>query len=389
MHIFIDRIREFRGEPVYEILGKTREHKEFFVMYREWLNGKKVCRNLDYRQMAGYQAYGEPEKFQPATNWFKKTPAIVYRTPTPDDLEPVLKRFPDFKYIAKKKTEMFNKDVFRVLKMWQDFPKMEILLNMNLQKIAMDRNFFKLKEDAQKETIRYFFDHPDEHTCASTIATKYIRGAMKYNTTPYSYYEYMEARRWNECDFKLWEKLNKKGIFLGDYKRYMAILKSDFPERLNEKYWTEFKDVHEFHLRENHVNTEVRHRRELEDMEARKKKEKDFKKITRKFQKWNGIFNGLEVYIPSKIEDVEKQAEVLNQCLIDCDYIQDVIDKRCVLVFIRKLGEPIATAELTGKNWKNINQFYGNELDRDNCDPSPDAQMALNFFMDTFIRKSA
>ena len=105
MRIFIDRIREFRGEPVYEILGKTREHHEFFVMYREWLSGKKLCRNLDYRQMAGYQAYGEPEKFQLATGWFKKTPGIVYRTPTPEDLEPVLKRFPDFKYIAKKKTD--------------------------------------------------------------------------------------------------------------------------------------------------------------------------------------------------------------------------------------------------------------------------------------------
>ena len=386
MKIFTDRIRLFRGKPVYEILGKTKEHKEFFVMYREWMDGRKACReNLEYRGMAGYQAYGKPEPFKKATNWFSRTPGIVYRTPVQEDLEPVLKLHPDFKYIVAKKTELYTKDVFKTLRMWLDFPKMEILLNMGFQKIAMDRTFFKMNEKAQRETIRYFLEHPDEHTHKDTIATKWIRGAMKYKTTAYNYYMYTEHRRWNNIDYKTFIFCDKKGISVCDFIKYKENLKKEFPERLQESYWTEFKDVHDFHRKEHHVNEEIRHRRELEDREARAKKQKDFAKATRKFRKWTGRFNGLEVYIPNKIEDVELQADKLNQCLIDCDYIQDVINKRCVLVFIRKEGTPLATAELTGKKWKNVNQFYGDEIDPDNCDPSPECQKALNDFMHKFI----
>lgn len=390
MKIFTDRIRMFRGKPVYEILGKTREHKEFFVMYREWIDGTKQCRtNLEYRQMAGYQAYGEPEPFKKATNWFSRTPGIVYTQPTEDDLAPVLELYPDFKYIVAKKTGLLTKDVFKTLKVWLDFPKMEILLNMGFQALAMDRTFLKMKEQSQKDTIRYFIDHPDEHTHKDTIGLKWIRGAMKYKTTPYKYYEFREAVKWRAVNYETFQMCDKKGISVPDFLHYKTNLEKEFPERLKETYWTEFKDVHDFHKKENKVNEEIRNRRELEDKEAREKMEKGLEKVTKKFRKWNGSFNSLEVYIPNKIEDIELQAEKLNQCLIDCDYIQDMIIKRCVLVFIRKAGIPMATAELTGKKWKTVNQFYGNELDRDNCDPPPECEKALNLFMDKFIRKSA
>lgn len=391
MKIFIDRIRKFRGIPVYEILGKTREHKEFFIMYREWIDGKKQCRtNLEYRNMAGYQAYGKPEPFKKATTWFSRTPGIVYRQPTEDDLAPVLELYPDFKYIIAKKTGLLTKDVFKTLKVWLDFPKMEILLNMGFQALAMDRTFLKMKEQSQKETIRYFLEHPDSKTRKDTIALKLIRGAMKYKTTPYHYYEYVKEKRWRGgIDFETFQWCNKKGISVPDYLHYMKNLQREFPERLKESYWTEFKDVHDFHKKQFHVNEEIRHREEMADMEARMEKEKAFIKATKKFKKWNGIFNGLEVYIPNKIEDVEKQAEVLHQCLIDSDYIESVIDKECILAFIRKDGIPLATAELNGKKWLNVEQFYGDEIDRDNCDPTPECEKALDMFMNKFIRKTA
>jgi len=111
------------------------------------------------------------------------------------------------------------------------------------------------------------------------------------------------------------------------------------------------------------------------DAEAKAKKEAAYKKTVKKLFKLKAKIGGYDVFVPETIDEIERQADALNQCLIYCDYVQKVIDKKCVLVFVQKDGVPVATAELLSRN--RIGQFYADEADRDDCLPPEDVVNAV------------
>ena len=392
MKNFICRFRFLREEPVYENLTFTKEYNKWFVCFRETIDGKMVSRNLDYCGMAGYKSWGKPEK-KFHKHFFSHRPNMLsldYYNMSDNDRREVIKRYPDFEYIFKKfhrypmKWEMLN-----ILRIYKDHPEMEILLNMKFDEIAKNKSFWKMDKAKQKAVIRYYLDNEgdEDQNYRRTFSLTYILGAMKLNVTPMEYREYMQNKtrnRWSdeEITIKKFLEIYKKKISVHDYLVYKRDLKRYFPNRLDDPYWTQFRNVNEFHAREQKVSEEISHIKFLENREKFKKQQRSYTRAIRKVKDWAGTFNGLEVYIPRKIDDIQLQAEKLNQCLIQCDYIQEVIDKNCLLIFIRKDGIPLATAELVGSK---IEQFYGNELDRDNCDPSPECQKALDDFMHKFI----
>ena len=398
MKNFTDRIRNFRGKPVYEILTKTKESKDsFFVCYRETLDNKRTCRNLDYIYMGGYKAYGKPEK-KMIPFWNKKTPkifALDMFSAKEEDIKPLLDMEPNFIYTFKKCGSISIADTFNLFKTWCMFPMLEILLNMGFYTLATNKNFLKLDNKRQREIVNYYLASEDKSAeeYRRFVTAEGIKGAMKHRCTYNQFKEYKRETRSHfikEMDYKDYRKLADKNIPLYDYMWYMSHLKSEFPERLNDEYWTTFKDVDDFFSKEHKVNKQIDNRRKLEAAEARKEKKENYLKAINKYKKWDGTFNGLHIYIPKELADIENQAKALNQCLIDCDYIGQVIKKKCILAFIKKDNEPLATAELEIRNRKlKLGQFYGNELDRDNCLPPDGCKEALDMFMDKFIRKSA
>lgn len=88
------------------------------------------------------------------------------------------------------------------------------------------------------------------------------------------------------------------------------------------------------------------------------------------------MIDGYSVYVPDSVNEIAEQASKLHQCLVQCDYIQQVIDGHCLLVFIRKNGEPVATAEILSGD--RIGQFYADELDRNNCLPTEEVRKVFN-----------
>ena len=400
MRIFKDRIRNFRGKPVYEILTKTKESKDsFFVCYRETMDGKKTCRNMDYTYMGGYWTNGKPEK-----NWIpfwgKKTPRIFALEPhraTVEDIQPLLDNNHDFYYTFAKYGAMSRMEAFNLFKTWSKYPKLEILLNMGFISLATNRNFLKLNMKKQKEIVNFFIgneDRTDQDMPSRRHATMdEIKGAMKYNCTYEQFKEYRSDTKTHYIkglDYHAYRKLKNKGIPLYDYMWYRGMLKRDFPERLEDEYWNTFKSAEDFFEKERRCNEQIENRRNLENAERALKKARQYRSTTAKYKSWDGEFNGLHVYIPRSIQDVREQAIKLNQCLIDCDYVSEVIKKHCILAFIKKDEEPLATAELEIRNKEfKLGQFYGNELDRDNCLPPEECKEALEMFMDKFIRKSA
>lgn len=83
-------------------------------------------------------------------------------------------------------------------------------------------------------------------------------------------------------------------------------------------------------------------------------------KVVNKYLSYNcKDYKGYEIFIPTTIEQWQTQAKKLNQCLISNNYMQQVINENCVLVFIRQNGEPVATCEMRKGNI--IGQFNGNQ----------------------------
>ena len=390
MKNFYDRIREFRGKPVYEILAKTRESKgSFFVCYREYLDGKRTCRNLYLRSIGGYYCQGAPDK--------EMSPCILNHTPNifqnsyyyanTENVKPLLKIRPDFQYIIKK-MEINLYDVFKVFNHWSKYPKMELLLNIGLPKITMNKTFFKYKESKQKKILQYYKQNC--HIEITTFVTlQEITEAMKLKRTVDEIHEYKhKCYHTKEITYNEWKMISPLQITEWDYIAYKKRLKEHFPERFNDEYWTKFNSTFDFHIRENKTIKEVKNMLEAEDRKKREEINKQYLAAIKRKLKWEGSFNGLHVYIPANIEDIKIQAEALEQCLIHCNYADKVIKKQSTLIFIRDGETPIATAELDNKS-KKIIQFYGNEMDHDNCLPPENAKIALEMFTHKFIRKSA
>lgn len=89
----------------------------------------------------------------------------------------------------------------------------------------------------------------------------------------------------------------------------------------------------------------------------------------------NSSIDGFQIFIPEDVRDWDKQAEVLHQCIVQAGYIEKVINKTCLIVFIQKDNVPVATCELF-EGYK-IGQFYADELDRKNCLPTEDVKKAM------------
>jgi hypothetical protein len=72
-----------------------------------------------------------------------------------------------------------------------------------------------------------------------------------------------------------------------------------------------------------------------------------YKKVIKRFEEINSSdFKGYEIFIPQTIKEWVKQAEVLNQCILRCGYINKVIKQKSLLIFVQKNGTPIATVEV-------------------------------------------
>ena len=86
-------------------------------------------------------------------------------------------------------------------------------------------------------------------------------------------------------------------------------------------------------------------------------------------------------------EEWREQAEALHQCIVSCGYMGRVADGKCVIVFVRKGGVPVATAEILKGN--RIGQFYADEHDRDDCLPSEEVRTALEKWLNSLGKERA
>ena len=118
---------------------------------------------------------------------------------------------------------------------------------------------------------------------------------------------------------------------------------------------------------------------------ASKLKGEYLKAVVKPMLKYNANINGYDIFIPDDIETIQKQCDVLYQCLIRNGYVEKVLMQDEILAFIWKDGKPVATAEIfyNGK----LGQFYGDERGHargESCLPSEECQAAFNEWFKKF-----
>lgn len=330
-----------------------------------WYGGNQIANN-------------EPEDWQ--TYGTERIGGCYPENNTSDrDIENVLKVYPNFKYIINKinRAELNNPLLMDIINVYKEHPEVEGLCQLGLYRIALNKQLYKLSLVKRKQVIKFIMENHqamDKHTTLRSI-----QACIKYKSDLKTYEAYQ--RNWQVITFEEYLHLNKKGV--PDYNRIR--LYADYLEMckkvghdLKDKYWHFPSDLHKSHAK---VMEELKNVRET----ASKLKGEYLKAVVKPMLKYNANINGYDIFIPEDIETIQKQCDVLYQCLIRNGYVEKVLMQDEILAFIWKDGKPVATAEIfyNGK----LGQFYGDERGHargESCLPSDDCQAAFNEWFKKF-----
>lgn len=383
---YTDRLEKENGLLVRIVTATSRKDKsQMLDIYKQFENGDCFCRNL-YYSMYGYRV-GFPNEVNSlygkcgscdfiqkldAYAECKKINSFQSRCISECEKKLIEKKYPEFKYILKKYPHTIEKTM-QILDIWKTHKEIEFVLSTGYDKVALNKSFWKLSKDKQKEICNFIRKNPNH----KNFNLQDIQTVLKFNAKTDEFVVYKDFCFMNrKVSYDVYkylckiEKANIDGIYL--YKDYHDLLVQTNHDK-NNTYWKYPKDLQKKH---DELREEVKHIQELEEIEKLKKKQNDYKKVVENLFKFKKVIDGYSVYVPENVEDIKLQADKLHQCLIQCDYVSQVIRKSCVLVFIRKNEEPIATVQLLSND--KIGQFYANELDRNNCLPTDEVRAVFD-----------
>ena len=389
---YYDRLEIENGELVRVVNAVPRATKKSHLsldVYKEYESSKSQCRNL-YTTMCGYRvAFPDEvvslyrnncEYIQKLDDWadVDKLNAFYGYSGGLDEKsrELILGKYPDFIYVLNKWSGSIAK-VMDVLVVWKSHKEVEMMLAVGYERLVLNKSFWRLSEPKRKEVVSYIRNNkPSKNMSLADIQT-----VLKYRLSDDEFRDYEQfAIRCTKIKYDIYRylkkigKLDYQGVSL--YRDYQKLLKQT-PHNKNDNYWKYPKDLQFAHDR---VLEEVENIKIMSQMEKLKLKQNDYSKAVKKLLKFRKDIDGYCVFVPDTVDEIQRQAKSLHQCLISADYVSQVISRNCVLVFIQKDGEPVATCQLLSGD--RIGQFYANELDRSNCLPTDEVRAVMNKWID-------
>lgn len=400
--IFQDRL-EIIGRHVVRVVNarwngsrRTGIKEGDMDVFRQYDDGREEVRNLAFSNMGGYFIYDTaPEEWDSpvikvaalCTPTFESSNK-VFTNISADEREMIERRYPGFRWFMAKildhRPGVTCCEVFEYLKAWLLWPECERLFNAELYKLCTSRAFAQATYREQVRIAAYL----KAHTEIKDPGLGEIRQIMKNG---WSQDEYNVVKRYRIDDAMLRylkAQLRKGTLFreeyslealYGIYRDYIQMAR-ECGHDMADNYWKYPSDLRKAHDK---VMKENASRKAAMLLEKQKKYAAAVKKFVGKVFK----DGNLDVFVPGDVKDISEQATVLHQCLVSADYIGKVIDRDCILVFIRQNGKPVATAELD-RNGKVV-QFYGDEIvhDYDLMKPSAESEEALNAWLKKFKPK--
>ena len=321
------------------------------------------------------------QKLEPWSKSYTELQNLCWQSPSESDKAVFCSKYPEFKWIFAK-SDLSTRDYFHLLPYWKKYPReTEMLLANGYIQLALDGRLWHAKD--KKPVLEWIRKNPG----VKNAHLEGIRCCVRFGCTYDEWREYRARQcRGTRVDYDVFHWLESRhnasysGMLL--YRDYEKMAK-EAGHDMRESYWRFPKNLRKAHDK---VMAEVAAIKALKKAEELKAKgEKYLKAVSgwlgKELQVGKG---GMHVYIPESLDDIVFQADALKQCLVTADYIGKVIDGRCVLVFVRYHGRPVATAEILpgGK----LGQFYGNESNHSNCKPTKKASEAMQAWMQKFIK---
>lgn len=375
------------------IPGLKKGEQTNFDCYKEYETSTDVCRNL-YRNFYNWLGVEFPKEVV----WNYRTKRHVrrgydewdevvcdvnietYFQPTEREKKIICDKYPAFRYVLNKWSGT-RAQTMKVLKVWKQHPEVELPLSLGYYDIIFNKSFYTMKKEDLKKCYKYMSENRELNLCISDLKV-----ILKYGEEVADMYcraktivgrrVKMSELKWvlNQYDSYYKNQTNSMRIDLEDYKELCEYFHKD----MKDEYWAHPKNLRE---RVSELRVQRENIRMLQRAEELKKKMTRYKKVIKQFEGWDRVIDGYSIIIPKTVEQWQKQASVLNQCIIRMNYM-DEVNKNYVLFFILKGDTPIATCEVTNLLEKKIGQFYADEHDRSNCLPTPEVRNAMLKYLD-------
>lgn len=276
-------------------------------------------------------------------------------------IELIGKRRDDLKYLMRKiHTQISIQDFIKLINIYKSNEKIEPLVELGLFELALNKSLWRMKEVNQNKILRYCKCHLSELLYIQKLngflnLTK-IRRLMRDYPDNTNFIDEYNSNSYN-IPLKSVKYCSKKNVELSDYCNYYSLIKIVGHDTQSE-YWLY---PNNFQKQFDKINAELEAIEKAEEI-ARSEMFELGLSIYKKLSLKNECdMNGYKIYIPFEYKDIVNQAEKLNQCLIRNNYVEKMINKTSILIFIKNEVDnaPVATAEI---DWnKSLIQLYGYE----------------------------
>ena len=400
MHVcdYSDRLKIINGQLVRVVTATPKSKKlagKKLDVYIEFESGRCQCRNL-YTSMCGYRVAFPDEvtslyrngccDFVQKLDHFtevQKLDAFTYysRKITEEDIMLICGKYPEFKYVLQKWNATLAKSL-DALSIWKEHKDIEFMLSEGYESLALNHSFWRLSQKKRKEVVDFLRAHSE----CKNLSLADILVILKYKLSidEFKAYQYF-CMVYHKTRYDVYKYLEKIGMasYTGKvlYSDYIKLLKQT-THNAKDDYWKYPKDLQKKH---DELRDEVQNLKAIKQAKELKTKQEKYSKAVKKLLNLKLESDGYSVYIPETVEEINEHAKALHQCLVTADYISKVIQKQCLLVFIRKGDTPIATAQVFKDN--SIGQFYADELDRSNCLPTDEVRAVMDKWIE--LKKAA
>ena len=373
---------ENKKRKVYEVIRRTKDH---IIGRNLWNSQMAGWRCAFPGEMCRYYYYCGPIEMDEfaweEASEVKNVIGKIVDSETNDIDAYLACKYP---YILKKYKEaskLSPNDLFRVLEQYDKSSSIESLLQLGMINVAKDKRLLKLTKEKKSQILHLIKQTSSRRILENITLTQIFRAIkLKCSLTQIFLLDYLKAKDLNELRYFVkhgMDKSDAKKSLYNDYIR-MAIKAG---HNLDDDYWRYPNDIQKAHDK---VMLELKF---IDEFDNHVKYNDSLETLYGKLAKKNYYENDkYKIFIPTKVKDIQKQCDVLYQCLIRSDYIQQMIDKKFLLFFIwTKDDKPVATAQVF---WdKTIGQFYGDERDRNNCKPSEEINKLFNTYLESAVIK--
>ena len=329
------------------------------------------------------EAYDEfSHKMYTASDMLELKPELKYSQFDVEKDHPIsfaakYQKYPEIEMLRKLGMKKYESSTMVLKKLQSKDAKRFKKLLFNLSKTERYKNEYQ--QLGPKDLISYFNKYGIDAIAIDTYLTRKEITERIMETIDNRYYNNFKGvfkREDIEPVIKMVLKAHGDWGYYNDYLRMAKAVGHD----IKDPYWKIPYDLKKFHDKVFAENKAIK---------AAKNKDKEVKMgmLLGDMLKFNTEIDGYQIFIPTDYAEISKQCDVLYQCLLRCHYDEKVLKQDIILVFIRKEGVPIATAEVFYN--KKVGQFYADEHDHNNCTPTKEVNDVFYKWLETFKPKKA